>query len=353
MSWVRNCLTTDPENEMRRKKVLIWLAVLALGLAMVGCVYLWTAQWNYDPRPLMDRLRKRNAGAAVPSMHFVVFGDSKLSFNFPTVLRRADCLSPDFCLNTGDIVNNGGGLTGKMQYQLLVEQAGWFLRKYPTWPVPGNHDIGSRDLGNNEDYMKNYAEFFGIETEDYSFSYQNAKFIAFGMGDIVGDEKRMAWLKEQLSSAAAEHIFVFLHYPFYTVGEKADVTGEAGLAKITGLFAEHTVVAVFMGHDHIYYRTRRNGVHYVISAGAGAEIYALEQEQKAVEGDAYYGADVDSQPTTYRFHYADGRPETILKRPIYYLLSVRISGENVSLQMIDAADGKVWDEASLKGAANN
>jgi hypothetical protein len=33
---------------------------------------------------------------------------------------------------------------------------------------------------------------------------------------------------------------------------------------------------------------------------------------------------------------------------MFYVLSVKIEGEKVSIQMIDAKTGKVWDEADIK-----
>jgi hypothetical protein len=42
---------------------------------------------------------------------------------------------------------------------------------------------------------------------------------------------------------------------------------------LDSLFQKHGVKLVFQGHDHLYYRTVRSGITYVVTGGGGAPLY--------------------------------------------------------------------------------
>ena len=298
----------------------------------------------FDPRPLMKKLPGSRSKRPVTSMHFLVFGDAKHSRHFTTVLKHAASLRPDFNLTTADLVQKGAGKDGVGYYKKLEQQAGWFLRRFPTWPTVGNHEESGGDNG-----VENFSAFFGLEGDLYSFEYGNAKFIALGWPKTHGEERRLKWLEKELASAKGKHIFVYQHRPYYTVGKKShsDVDGTPNEA--TKLFEKYSVRAVFSGHDHTYHRTLRNGVYYIISAGAGASVYELKREDEALPEDVYYGKLVKSKSgKKYKIHTADGR-DTYFKDAFYYVVSIQIKGDVVRLRMIDSKTGKIWDDAILSG----
>jgi len=299
----------------------------------------------YNPEPKMDLLRVKN-GKNPTKMHFLVFGDSKGSKYFPGVLKRADSLQPDFCITTADLVNQGGGEEGKVDYKLLDEKGGWFMRKYPMWPTVGNHEESGGDDG-----IENFTNFFGMKKVMYSFEYGNAKFIALPWPKINTDQKKLKWLKKELRKAKGKHIFIYKHRPHYTVGTKSYEDVEGAETETTKLYDKYNVTAVFSGHDHIYYRTKRNNTNHIISAGAGASIYPLNREKDTIENDVYYGKrteeEIKNGAAPYKFHDVNG---TVTDLPIamYYVVSVQIDGDRVSIEMIDQKTGKVWDKAEIK-----
>lgn len=190
------------------------------------------------------------------------------------------------------------------------------------------------------------AIFFGLKDPLYSFTYGNAKFIALDWIKVSESPERLEWLEKELKEAQGMHIFVFKHRPYYTVGHKSynDVEGKPTVA--TKLFTKYKVDAVFSGHDHIYYRTIRDGVNYIVSAGAGATIYDLKREGDAISGDSYYGRLNNMDTEKFKFHPASGE-ETILDKPMFYVLSVKINGDDITFEMIDT-DGKTWDKFTFK-----
>ncbi len=298
----------------------------------------------YNPTAKMDALRKKN-GSNITKMHFLVFGDSKGSVYFKQVLRRADSLKPEFCLTTADLVKVGGGPKGNTDYAKLDRDGGWFMKKYPMWPTVGNHE----SYGGNS-ALHNFTNFFGIHHDMYSFEYGNAKFIALPWPKIKEDTLRLKRFEEELKSANGKLIFVFKHRPHYDVGSKKYTDVEGAETATTKLYNKYHITAVFSGHDHIYYRTKRNNTTYIISAGAGAPIYALKREQDAIKGDAYYGkrvkSDIQAGMSPYKFVASDGTT-TDLNETMYYVLSVKVDGRKVSIEMIDSKTGKVWDKAVI------
>jgi len=298
----------------------------------------------YNPVAKMELLKQKN-GKGITNMHFLVFGDSKGSEYFAQVLKRADSLNPEFCLTTADLVKKGGGEQGKIDYEKLDKDGGWFMRKYPMWPTVGNHEVFGGD-----DALDNFSNFFGMEKSMYSFEYGNAKFIALPWPKINEDEEKLAWLEAELKSANGKHIFIFKHRPHFDVGSKKTEDVEGTSSSTTKLYDKYNVMAVFSGHDHIYYRTKRNATNYIISAGAGAKIYALKRESEAIKGDAYYGKrwkeDLKNSKTAYKFVASDGTTTDIAEE-MFYVLSVKIDGDKVSIEMIDSKTGKVWDEAVI------
>lgn len=311
----------------------------------------------YNPKPGMDKLRQSNEKIGAngkmklkKSMHFLVFGDSKGSNRLPDVLKIADKLNPQFCLTTADLVNRGAGEIGENLYKDLDKDAGWFFRKYPTWPTLGNHEVsGPKNTSGQENYdsgVKNFGDFFGLKDPLYSFTYGNAKFIALDWIKVSESPERLKWLEKELKEAQGMHIFIFKHRPYYTVGHKSynDVAGKNTVA--TKLFTKYKVAAVFSGHDHIYYRTKRDGVNYVISAGAGATIYDLKRENDAIENDAYYGRLTNMDKEKFKYHASNGKEEGFDK-PMYFVLSVKIKGKKIKFKMMDT-EGKVWDKFTFK-----
>jgi predicted MPP superfamily phosphohydrolase len=299
----------------------------------------------YNPEPKMDKLRAEN-GKNQTSMHFLVFGDSKGSKHFPGVLKRADSLQPDFCITTADLVNTGGGEKGTKDYRKLDSMGGWFMRKYPMWPTVGNHEESGGDDG-----VENFSNFFGMGKAMYSFEYGNAKFIGLPWPKVSEDSEKLKWLEKELKAAKGKHIFIFKHRPHYTLGSKGYKDVEGVETATTKLYNKYNVTAVFSGHDHIYYRTKRNRTNYIISAGAGASIYSLKREKDTIANDVYYGKrrkqEIEGGAVPYKFHAADGT-ETDISESMFYVLSVKIEGNEVSIEMIDEKTGTIWDQAVIK-----
>lgn len=318
-----------------RALLLVWALSFPAGEVL--------AEGRFDPRPLMDALRRRKGAQAGKKMHFLVFGDSKLSPKFKTLLRYADTLKPDFVLMTGDYVEAGAGPGGRRQWDEFAEQAGWFLKKYPSWPVYGNHEGKSVPKGKYKDGVENFRAFFGVDRQ-YSFDYGNARFLVLAAGYSF-DNAQFAWTEKELKSARGRHVFISHHYPMYGPGKYASITANRP-TKATRLFTKYRVVAHFSGHDHGYYHTTRDGVRYIISSGGGAGVYWVSRPEVILPTDVYY-----YRKGKYKGPYFIHRPgfkDVTFDTQMLYVVSIKIEGARVTMRMLDTK-GREWDRAVLTG----
>jgi 3',5'-cyclic AMP phosphodiesterase CpdA len=285
----------------------------------------------YDPRPLLPAAEKKITG---DKYTFIVMGDSKNGGAFPPLVKRAEAIDPALVLLTGDLVEKAM----PKPYDLLEKQIGAFARKVPCWPCTGNHDIG----GLPERQWPLYVKFWGIDSRHYSFDFKNARFISVHAPVAQPAAGELAWLETQLAEGkkAGKLLFVWQHMPCYTVGIKtrAEITGRA--TAFTRLLAKYGVVANFSGHDHSYYRTRRDAVTYIIQALGGAGIYSGDRVGEAVEGDVYV---VSAGGGKMLVHNAAGEKNI----PYMGLLTaIEVDGKKVTGRTM-ASDGQVIDEFTL------
>jgi 3',5'-cyclic AMP phosphodiesterase CpdA len=329
---------------MRRSPVPL-VGLFSLVLAALGG-WAFPPEKPFDPRPRMAAVKARVGDGA---FRFAVFGDSKNNTPFWGLLRFVDRQRPDFVLTTGDLVDRGGGSRGEREYDTLAAKGGWFLQKYPTWPVAGNHELS----GGSTEGRANFERFFGMSPGRYAFTCGRAKFIALdwplpatrGAG-AAGETQ--SWLERELAAARDAPKFIFLHNLFYTVGSKAEPLNRP--TALTRLLTRYGVTAVFQGHDHGYYRTRRDGVWYITSAGAGAPIYTLNRLDSALPEDVFYGrapAGQNKAPIGDYWLHVPSRPDRADPAPRTFAVFVTVDGKKVTGRTL-AADGEEWDRFTLR-----
>ncbi len=167
------------------------------------------------------------------------FNDMTEVEDFLTVIEDINILNPKFVLFTGDIVNEGEleDYLDARYYSIAKNMLN--LLEAPVYLVTGNHDIGGWDDtpmpdGNSR---TNWHNFFGWDilenpngsypyrTQNYSFTYDNIKFIGLEayinydnfLPNIFGDESftsnQMNWLNSELASSEDSKV-LFYHYDF-------------------------------------------------------------------------------------------------------------------------------------------
>ncbi|HVU36526.1 MAG TPA: metallophosphoesterase [Opitutaceae bacterium] len=224
-----------------------------------------------------------SAGAAGDHFEFVVAGDNRAAARDlpppPTageIFREVRLLRPSFCLWTGDTIYGSDDTVGEaeQEYDAFLNSAA--AAATPIFNAPGNHEIFKRaDL--ERLYARRMGPLFG------SFDAGRSHFIALDTEELgrppgIGDAQR-AWLEHDLEqNRGAAHIFVFMHHPLFPKDKTDGFGNRANRDAIHRLFVQYHVAYVFSGHEHLYYASVHDGVHYVVTGGGGAPTDAAPED---------------------------------------------------------------------------
>ena len=272
--------------------------------------------------------------AANGAFTFVAYGDTRTNpAEHAVIIKEIIGLHPEFVLQSGDLVSDGKNPAQWEQFMQITQP----LRNahIAYYPARGNHDVGAF-------YPKFVTEPFDsgdkVNKLYYAFTRHGNRFIIVdSMEEYDPSSKQYAWLVAELAQArkTAVNTFVMFHEGPFSIGPHGS-TLEAQ-QYLHPLFVKYKPAAVFCGHDHLYYRTVRDGVTYLVTGGGGAPPYRPENRQVAIPGDVYVH-DTDS----------DGHeiPAEIYKPLIYHAIKCDVAGSRVTMTVI-RPDGSVIDHFVL------
>ena len=235
-----------------------------------------------DTRPPASPSR---SPAAREVLRFAVYGDTRDGHDVHRQLV-ADVLGfrPALVLQTGDLVHHGGAAE---EWRIFDDITGAMRRQLPYYPARGNHDVSAEGfyearvtrpvLSGNKLY--------------YAFEQGDVHFVAIDTQQPLGPESEQGrWLEADLAQAqaAGRTIVPFFHKAIFSIGPHAAEADVQALQPILHpLFRRHGVRLVFQGHDHVYYRTVRDGITYVVTGGGGAPLYDGEHRELGLPGDVF------------------------------------------------------------------
>jgi hypothetical protein len=297
---------------------------------------------------------------------FTIAGDNRPANNtlpqpqvFLSILQQMKRISPAFFISTGDIIN------GNTENQKVIE------RQYQDYlgavkvlscinfVSPGNHDVAnttSRDYFvkwiNNKVFSEvNQSGQSGINiinlSEEgslidnsgsgssnisgntklyYSFEFNGIYFVILdayerGYWGLIKSEE-LQWLEKILERLKDEKVFVFLHPPVYSVLNPDCVTdGSLHVAfsskenqdYIRELLKKFKVDGVFSGHEHLFNKKKVDDTEYIITAGAGAPLYASKEK-----GGFYHYLKIDIKENSWVCNVMDKNENLIDKVEISF-----------------------------------
>lgn len=205
---------------------------------------------------------------------------------------------PDFAIGTGDYIHGADSQeTLRAQWNAFFWALQPLQARKPVYfvPAPGNHEI--RGGAGNRLFLEYFKRLF------FSFNWAGSHFAILNTEE-PGRESRIAgqqltWLKQDLAGAqTASHIFVALHRPLFPVSlHKGDSLDEYPKERdaLHALFVRYRVTCVFAGHEHLYNRQVRDGIQYIITGGAGADLYA-----SPTKGGFHHFLYVTADPVGYK-----------------------------------------------------
>ncbi|MHA2078755.1 MAG: metallophosphoesterase family protein, partial [Candidatus Thorarchaeota archaeon] len=229
----------------------------AQALVIVAVIVIVLVSASYYPIPRIPDV----------SLNFFVFGDSQgYQDGILEIAEIAYLERPDFVIHCGDLTPYGQ----PSQYSEVISALDTFITG-PVYTTVGNHDI--RNGGGAR-----YLEEFGSPT--YSFDFGPAHITVFNSSGSDVSENDMTWLEQDLQQSDSDFKFVFTHIPPFDprTGQEHAMVNETTADRLMDLFEAQGVNTVFAGHIHMFNETVRNGVRYVVTGGAGASLYASEEE---------------------------------------------------------------------------
>lgn len=231
---------------------------------------------------------------ASDDLRFVVMGDCRPPADLEDTvtpsevyirnIKEVNLLRPGFVIIVGDLIRGYTDDEDEIIRQWDAFDKANELYEVSYKLVVGNHDVW--DKRSEEIYKQRYGDLY------YSFSVGDCHFIVLDSEDMTVVEegqsktmekivgKQLEWLKKDLEKNKKKS-FVFMHKPLWHKDyEQSSNWNE----DVHPLLAKYNVDTVFAGHVHIYRKSGvRDGVKYIITGGAGAEIGSNE-----ASGDFYH-----------------------------------------------------------------
>lgn len=218
------------------------------------------------------------------SVRFAVYGDTR---SVPDDHRKiASALAAEaadglaFCLHTGDLTNNGRVLEGWAREFFGPAQD--LMAQVPMYPVLGNHE-------RNSEYYFDFFELPGNERW-YSFDRGPVHVICLdSYSPLAPDSDQYQWLADDLANCDSAWKVLVCHAPFFTSGPHGGLNAkgkprEKPIADqqdhILPLLEKYDVTMAFAGHDHLYERSKKGNIYFIIAGGGGAPLYGATQNLK-------------------------------------------------------------------------
>ena len=197
---------------------------------------------------------------------FAIVGDTHVGYAgsayeaFITAIERQGI---GIIIHLGDAIDRAGRAGQWAEFQRITGSG------KTLYLIPGNHDVDS------DRTLATYSTLFGKSY--YSVSEGDTLFIMLNT-EIPGERSEVAgvqfeWLEGELKRPF-KYKFVFLHeppFPFFP-GHGLDRHRNAR-DRLHEMFVRSGVSLVVSGHDHVYHRSTRDGISYVIASGGGGKRY--------------------------------------------------------------------------------
>jgi hypothetical protein len=276
-----------------------------------------------DPNTATEEAVFRTLPEAPSEIHFVVMGDHRSQPDrWGAVATRILEAEPRarFAVGTGDYPSDG------RHYGQWVEQffepGRALLAHLPLWPCIGNHERTRTREGELREEAP-YFSLFDLPGNELWYRFDDGPVTCLVLDSntsLADDSPQSLWLDEQLNSERQPFTFVFLHHSPYSSGPhvRLDRDGrprewpvDHGRRYLAPKMATHDVDVVFSGHDHIYERSRKDGVVYLVTGGAGAPLYEVNSvpnpyQEVAVATYHYVTVDVTTDRAEITARAVDG-----------------------------------------------
>jgi len=281
----------------------------------------------------------RTAAAVGTPFTLAIYGDNR---GGPAGTRHSEVVDailagglPDLVINSGDLTWQGarcapdGGLGWGPEYFTPAQP---LLGRVPGYISVGNHEYYNvqtePDLIDPPVNFQDYFSFPDNGSPDpinrdlyYSFDYGDAHFMVLNSNyyftvaaDFKPSSDQYEWLVNELKNTGATWKFVIFHHPpYFSLPPFEDYDTRFPVqAYLVPVFERYGVQMVINGHVHLYERSRKRGINYIVSAGGGASLTPLDSPR--------------------------WNPYRITARSLYHYCRLRIDGPRLSLAALDTGN---------------
>lgn len=175
-------------------------------------------------------------------------------------------------VNGGDLVQTG---YEEFQWQAYFDSFREHLPDHVMVPVVGNHEY------RYDSTVPLWKRYFGGEASEWFFDFQvgDAQVVVFNSSfedDPTLVERQLEWMDRTLAKPSRYKIVTMHHAPFsqgidhlpFFPRQEYKVLQEY----FVPLFERHGVDLVLSGHEHLYERSFKSGVEYLVSGAAGGKM---------------------------------------------------------------------------------
>lgn len=258
----------------------------------------------------------------------VVLGDVRsLPQRWHAVSQRVFTQEKDalFVIGTGDYPSDGSkyGLWRKQ----FFEPARSLLAHKPMWPAIGNHEMTRRHDDLTRPEASKFFSLFELPGNErwYRVDYHLLTLLVIDSNSRLSPgHEQYEWLRQQLRSERKRYTLVAFHHAPFTSGPHGALHPDGtpkewpldeGRRFLVPLFEMYGVDVVLNGHDHLYERSLKNGIPYVVTGGGGAPLYK-----------------VNSSPNPYQ----------VVAKSTNHYMRLGIDERGIDLEAVDV-QGKVFD----------
>ena len=212
------------------------------------------------------------------SFRFLMYGDTRSSpSTHAAVVNAMRREGADFVVHTGDLVADG---RVERQWNDFFAVERDLLRDTVFIPVIGNHELRN----SSRQGIENFRHYVNCPPPDaprpeldYVVRFGNVRMILANAYDDWSAEPMRTWLEDHLAQERREgpddFLLVITHWGMHSSGPHGENRGLRA-AGLPDLFRRYHVDLVVAGHDHAYERGEERGLHYMVTGGSGAPLYA-------------------------------------------------------------------------------
>ncbi len=191
------------------------------------------------------------------------------------MIAKKDASQFSFIVNAGDVIQKGGAHNDWVGF---FEASRPFLEKTPFIAAVGNHAY-YKDNSTTEvpEYFRKYLRWEGAnDFGGVSFNFDKFQLVVYNSVthkmSLLANRRQQEWLEKELKFAQGQNrpvIFVAHYPPFSSSGFHKSDRAATMRNEVVPLLEKYKVKLALLGHTHIYERSFKDGVHYVVGGPAG------------------------------------------------------------------------------------